>query len=209
MWLLVARVGDGTRLLDFYQPITDLGLGKRFMSSRVIRRWEAIHENLPSGRLSGLDVGCNVGYYCFEMAKLGHHMWGCEASRPLYLVFWYARERLRENRVQALHLKVTPENIEQLPTFDCVLCMSVFHHWCFHFGTAEALVMLDRLVERTGKVLFFETAQTDETSQRYMDVLPDMGEDPEAWLHQHFLDKGCDRVKTVYSRGRHLLAVYK
>lgn len=209
LWWWLFKLSDKLRLVSFYQPLPTLNVGSRFVSPRVLGRWDAIKTSLPSGGRNGLDIGCNIGFYCFKMAELGYRMWGCEASRPLFLSFFYATERANSDDVHPLFLKLTPGNIETLPRFDCILCMAVFHHWCFHFGTAEALNMLEVVLDKIQQVLFFETAQPDETSARYAKVLADMGSEPERWLHQFFLDRGCQRVETIYSRGRHLIAVYK
>ena len=50
---------------------------------------------------------------------------------------------------------VTPTNIQKFPEFDIVLLLTVYHHWCRHFGIEKSEKMLDHLAKKSKK-LFFE-----------------------------------------------------
>ena len=107
-------------------------------------------------------------------------------------------------------MSVTPENVHTLPRVDCVVCLSVFHHWCIAFGRDRATEMLEAVFDRTDVVFFFETAQSDAQITAHRQAVPDMGESPEAWLHDFFFRRGAARVETIsVNRSRFLVAAYK
>ena len=202
---LLVRVG----VLKFYQPIPQLRINIEMGNAdRITGRWHAIHQALPSDRLSVLDIGCNMGYYCFKLAELGHFVTGIDSTTLHHLVALHAKEALHLPNIAFARLWLTPDNIQTLPQFDCVLFLAVFHHWCRAYGAHAALQMLDHLYRKTNKVLFFETGQS---GKNYEAHLPDMGTSPERWMHDLFRSKGCAHVKTISSpdASRLLIAVYK
>ena len=207
--IITIRLAELLKIVEFYQPISDLGLGSKVPRKRITNRLEAIHEYLPEGKLSGIDIGCNIGFYCFELAKQGHFMLGIEPYMPVYFSAKCVRQKLGMKNVLFSDMRLTPNNISLLPKFDFTILMSVFHHWCVHYGTEGGLIMLATVLKNTEKVLFFETGEPHKNSKRYGKCLPDMGGNPEKWMHEYFLNKGCSEVKTISSKGRSLIAAYK
>ncbi|MFX0195102.1 MAG: class I SAM-dependent methyltransferase [Candidatus Hodarchaeota archaeon] len=197
-------------IVTFYQPLPRLGVKTdAARTARAVRRWEAIKQDLNSGPMSVLDIGCNVGFYSIKLAELGHFVTGID-NHLFYTFAFCAKEALGIPNLTFSNLLLTPKNIKTLPNYDCTLLLSVFHHWCVSYGTDDALQMLDDVYKKTNRVLFFETAQEDTASEKYRAVLPDMGEAPEIWLHGYFRQRGCRDVRTIcYIRGRYLIAVYK
>lgn len=198
------------RLFTFYQPIPELGVTTTgSMTERAHARWEAIRENLPSGRQSVLDVGCNAGFFSIQLAKLGHYVLGVDL-RTYFTFCVAAKKAVGLENLTFSDYRLTPKSIEVLPPYDCVLCMSVFHHWCLAFGESAASDMLALLFKRTNRAFFFETAQSDSLKLRHQQGVPDMGESPEAWLHEFFVHLGASEVKTIsVNRGRYLVVAYR
>ena len=64
-------------------------------------------------------------------------------------------------------------------------------------------------LEKTEKVLFFETGEPHKKSKRYGKNLPDMKGNPEKWAYDYFMGNGCTSVKTISDKGRFLIAAYK
>lgn len=206
MFFLLNRLG----IITFYQPLPQLCIKTNAArTEKTFIRWEAIKWELPTEPMSVLDIGCNAGFYSINLAKFGHFVTGID-NHVWSLFVFYAKEALKIPNLALSDLFLTPENIKTLPNYDCILLLSVFHHWCVAYGTDAALKMLDDVYKRTNKILFFETAQTDTASEKYRAVLPYMGDSPELWLHNYFKQKRCHDVKTVsYIRGRYLVAVFK
>jgi tRNA (mo5U34)-methyltransferase len=132
-------------------------------------KWEVLAPHLP-GRLEGwsvLDVGCNAGFYSFELARLGARVTGIDVdAHYLAQARWAAREfglesRVRFRRRQVYDLAASDE------TFDLVLFLGVFYHLRY------PLLGLDLVARRVRRLLAFQTLTTEE-----MDVHPDTGDRP-------------------------------
>lgn len=203
-----ARLAHATGMLKLYQPIPDLNLAMDSLRPRLQMRLNSIRDQLPPGTHDGLDIGCNIGYYAFELAKDGHRIMGVEGGPANFAILSAARRKLQVSRIVPVQWTLTPENIGLLPQVDFTIFMSVFHHWCLAYGAETALEMLSVIISRTRNVLFFESAQYDETSDRYKDILPDRGtSDSEQWWHSYFSSKKISEVRTIYKQGRSLMAV--
>ena len=198
------------RLFTFYQPIPQLGITTtRSMTQLAQARWESITTNLPQGRQSILDVGCNAGYFSIQLAELGHYVLGIDL-RTYYTFCVAAKKVIGLQNLTFSDYRLTPKSTSALPAYDCVICMSIFHHWCMAFGDEAASDMLAALFVRTNHAMFFETAQSNTTKSHHREAVPDMGESPEGWMHEFFRSRGATEVKTIgVNRGRYLVVAYK
>ena len=116
-------------------------------------KWRELAPHLPAD-LTGwtaLDVGCNAGYYSFELARRGARVTGIDVE-PLFLrqAEWAAREydlahRVEFRRAQVYDLARVHER------FDLVLFMGVFYHLRY------PLLGLDLVAERTDRLMVFQT----------------------------------------------------
>jgi tRNA (mo5U34)-methyltransferase len=116
-------------------------------------KWQQLAPYLPADLhgWSVLDVGCNAGFYSFELARRGARVLGIDRE-PLYLrqACWAARQLGLEERVQFSELQVYDlMNFEQ--RFDLVLFMGVFYH------LRHPLLALDILAARTRRLMVFQT----------------------------------------------------
>ncbi len=118
-------------------------------------KWRELAPHLPAD-LSGwtvLDLGCNAGFYCFELAKRGALVTGID-SEPLFLrqAEWAARElgldgRVTFRREQVYDLARLPER------YDLVLFMGLFYHLRY------PLLALDLVAEKVGRLMVFQTLE--------------------------------------------------
>lgn len=116
-------------------------------------KWDEVGAALPR-RLEGwnvLDIGCNAGFYTFELAKRGAQVTGIDCEE-LYLrqARWAAikmglEERVRFRQMQVYDLARTDER------YDLVLFMGVFYHLRYPLLALDAV---GRLVDR---LLVFQT----------------------------------------------------
>jgi ubiquinone/menaquinone biosynthesis C-methylase UbiE len=120
------------------------------------QRWEMINAQLDDGDRSLLDIGCNLG-----------RMTRCAADKGLFAVgidpLSRAIASARESNRDAAHLafmrsEITPQTVTKIPSFDVVLCLSVYHYWMALYGEATAWSMVGGLVERSKRKFFFEPA---------------------------------------------------
>lgn len=196
LWALKLALKLGA--VSAYQQIPDLNI--RIASGReagVQKRWEAIRAELPPTPSSVLDIGCNVGFYVIEAAKLDHTAAGLDVPVFAGALSTISRS-LKLDNVIPIRCRISPETIKGLPTFDCVIMLQVFHHLCRAHGTEQGLAMLRELYGKAGKRFIFETEPSYRTSERFRPHLPDMGDDGEAWVKRLFADFGCRETRTIY-----------
>jgi hypothetical protein len=137
---------------------------------------------------TGLDLGSNVGFFTFEMARAGIATIGVESHPTFYRTALYAARRLRLANVGILVLTLAPETVELLPATDAVLFLAVWHHLVRAHGLEAATAMLRTIWSRTERVLVFETGE-NEMPASY--GLPPMTPDPRTWLAA-FLAETCE-----------------
>ena len=116
-------------------------------------KWREIAGHLPENLTgwSALDIGCNAGFYTFELAKRGARVTGIDVE-PLFLVQarWAAGEfgvgdRVRFERMQVYDLAHRPES------YDLVLFMGVFYHLRY------PMLGLDIVAEKVRRLMVFQT----------------------------------------------------
>ncbi|MCO5171379.1 MAG: TIGR04290 family methyltransferase [Planctomycetes bacterium] len=116
-------------------------------------KWRDIAPLLPAD-LQGkrvLDVGCNAGFYSFELARRGAHVLGLDVSDHYLRQAEWARarfgleDRVRLERRQVYQLAGRPER------FDLVLFMGVFYHLRY------PLLALDIVARHADDLLVFQS----------------------------------------------------
>ncbi len=118
-------------------------------------KWRELSPHLPSD-LAGwscLDIGCNAGFYSFELAARGATVLGIDVDeRYLRQARWAARtlgvaERVEFRQMQVYDLARLPEGLR----FDLVLFMGVFYHLRY------PMLGLDLVAQRTRRLMVFQT----------------------------------------------------
>ncbi|HYC46004.1 MAG TPA: TIGR04290 family methyltransferase [Burkholderiales bacterium] len=142
-WFHNLHFPDGT------QTAPDHFLGGDFPAFK----WREIAPALPA-RLDGwrvLDVGCNAGFYSFELARRGAHVTAIDID-PHYLAQarWACRQFGLESRVRFRRMEVY-EIARDPQGFDLVWFMGVFYHLRY------PLLALDLLAQRTRRLMVFQT----------------------------------------------------
>ena len=116
-------------------------------------KWLEIAPHIPQD-LSGwrvLDVGCNAGFYSFELARRGASVLAIDVEE-LYLnqARWAARQFGFEKQVEFRHMGVY-EVAQLQEQFDLVWFMGVFYHLRY------PMLALDLLAQKTRRLLMFQT----------------------------------------------------
>lgn len=103
-----------------------------------------------------LDVGCNAGMLTRAAADQGLFAIGID---QLQVAIDSARKRNSgSGSLTFMCHSLSPENIGNLPMFDVVTFLSVYHQWVSKWVEGDAAEMLASLLSRTRRVFFFETA---------------------------------------------------
>ncbi len=116
-------------------------------------KWREIEPFIPAD-LHGwrvLDVGCNAGFYSFELARRGADVVGIDVdARYLAQATWARAQFGLEDRVAFRNMEVY-EIARSTETFDIVWFMGVFYH--LRYPT----LALDLLAQRTRRMMIFQT----------------------------------------------------
>lgn len=117
------------------------------------QKWDQVRDHLPAD-LSGwkaLDVGCNAGFYTFELARRGAAVVGID-SDPRYLAQarWAAERYGLTDRIELRQQQVYQLAGER-ERFDLVLFMGVFYHLRY------PLLGLDIVAQRTDRLMLFQS----------------------------------------------------
>jgi hypothetical protein len=182
-----------------YQPVPSLPGARATRGRGSETRWEAIRPVVErSWVASAVDIGACEGYFSLELAASGISTIAVEGKPANYRTALYAVRRSGLKNVGVLALELTPDNLELLPPADCVLCLSVWHHFVRAYGLSEATAMLASIWRKTRVVMFFDTGESEMTADY---GLPPMTPDPRSWL-EDYLAQTCVDAR-VEHLGRH------
>jgi hypothetical protein len=174
-------------------PWVGLRAGRRVESTTS--RWQKIAPLVQGhGVRSVIDIGSSAGWFGFKLAELGVRTIAVERSSQGLRLGLYTRKKSGLDDVSFLAMEVSPSTVHQLPAADCVLLLSVWHHFVREWGLEAATVMLAVIWEKTGQLLFFETGE-NEMPARYR--LPPMIPDARSWLTE-FLADTCAGASIVH-----------
>ena len=116
-------------------------------------KWREIAPHIPAD-LSGwtaLDIGCNAGFYSFELARRGARVTAMDVE-PLFLrqAEWAAREFGLADRVEFRRMQVY-DLAHASEQFDLVLFMGVFYHLRY------PMLGLDIVAQKVRRTMVFQT----------------------------------------------------
>ena len=182
-----------------YQPVSSLPGGRATRATGSETRWDAIRPVLEdNGVGSAVDIGACEGYFSLMLAEAGVSTIALEGKPPNYRTTLYAVRRSGLGNIGVLALTLTPENVDLMPSADCVLCLSIWHHFVRAYGLEAATAMLQAIWRKTGVVMFFDTGETEMTPDYR---LPAMTPDPRSWL-EGYLSQTCAGSR-IEHLGRH------
>lgn len=120
-------------------------------------KWERLAPHLPAD-LSGwrvLDVGCNAGFYSFELARRGADVMAVDVDEHYLKQGRWAAERMEvAGRVRFGHGSVW-DVLREGRRYDLVLFMGLFYHLRY------PLLALDGLARLAERLLVFQTLTAD------------------------------------------------
>jgi tRNA (mo5U34)-methyltransferase len=151
-------------------------------------KWREIAPHIPED-LTGwsvLDIGCNAGYYTFELARRGAHVTGMDVE-PLFLrqAEWAARDfgltdRVEFRRMQVYDLAHTAEQ------YDLVLFMGVFYHLRY------PMLGLDAVAAKVRRLMVFQTLTAPG-----LDVYPGATNDRDVMERDAFGEPGWPKLAFI------------
>jgi hypothetical protein len=182
-----------------YQPVSSLPGAQATRARGSETRWEAVRPVLDANGIgSAVDIGACEGYFSLMLAQAGVPTIALEGKPSNYRTTLYAVRRSGLENIGVLALTLTPENVELMPSADCILCLSIWHHFVRSYGLEAATAMLQAIWGKTGVVMFFDTGEEEMTPDY---GLPEMAPDPRSWV-EDYLARTCAGSR-VEHLGRH------
>jgi len=185
---VVARVLTKTGITQDYQPLLSGSEGMRSCTDRL----EVIKKNIRDAELC-LDVGCNTGFFSYEISKMGIFTIGLESELKNVIV---AGSQYCGPNIIYKQYNLDKASVGMLPRADVVLFLSVFHHLVKYYGKDDALFVLKKLASKCSKQFFFETGQPDELGTRWAHKM-EFIEDVDEWAHDFFVNE-CQFKEVKY-----------
>ena len=167
-------------------------------------RYNAILSNINETPKSVIDLGCNRGFFVLKTAAEGSISIGVDHD---WFEIIYARALAEKNNTSNalfMNAEINSSFIDKLPSFDMVVCTSIFHHWVRIYGKEEAFKMMRLISNKTNKYLVFETGQNNETSTRWHKELDFMGGNYEKWIVDFLHEIGFNEVNMIGEFSTHL-----
>lgn len=178
-----------------YQPVPSLPARNATRAGGSESRWSAMLPIIRAQAVeSAIDIGACEGYFSIKLAAAGIPTIAIESKPGNYRTALLAVRRNGTRKVGVLAMEVTPENVVTVPPSDCVLCLSVWHHFVRSHGLDHATAMLETIWQQTRKVMFFDTGETEMTPDYR---LPPMTPDPRSWLIA-YLARTCAGARTEH-----------
>jgi tRNA (mo5U34)-methyltransferase len=141
-WFHNLHLPDGTQTA----PDHFLGDFPRF-------KWETLAPHLPDdfSGWTALDIGCNAGFYTFELARRGADVTGIDVDeRYLAQARWAARQYGLEDQARFERMQVY-DLAHRAEQFDLVLFMGVFYHLRY------PMLGLDIVAQKVRRLLVFQS----------------------------------------------------
>ncbi len=155
---------------------------------RVENRLRAITGAVDFDGKSILDLGCNGGYFSFAVAAAAERVVAVDGEAELIRLNQAKQAELGITNIDFQHALITPEFIDNMPNFDIILFLSVFHHmlcasqahdWNTQSERSNAMEVIRKLRGKS-KILVFEMGYPWE-GYDWSANLPPM-EDPCVWV---------------------------
>jgi tRNA (mo5U34)-methyltransferase len=119
-------------------------------------KWEQLAPHLPAD-LSGwscLDIGCNAGFYTFELARRGGQVLGIDLDeRYLRQARWAAKRFALEDQVRFERMQVYDLARRRHERFDLVLFMGVLYHLRY------PMLGMDIVAQKVRRLMVFQTLE--------------------------------------------------
>lgn len=122
---------------DIYQPIPLNGYEEtyKYAGRKCTDRLEQIKKfiirHYSDKKLKILDIGCNNGYFVYELARMGHTVEGVDACQKyIDKCTFLSNDYELDNTPTFKTANIHTGNIEEhnLKEYDLILCFSVIHH---------------------------------------------------------------------------------
>jgi tRNA (mo5U34)-methyltransferase len=163
---------------------------QHFLGDFPLTKWKQIQNHIPLDLhgWSVLDIGCNAGFYSYEMARRGADVLGID-TEDLYLRQAAWMQRFYDQNNPPVFKKMQVHDIARMEQrFDLVLFMGVFYHLRY------PMLALDTAAAKARRLFLFQSLTTGEE-----DVFQPQ-EDYEILERQPFHQPGWPKISFIEKR---------
>ena len=199
------------KLTELYQP-TYNPYKIPFVRSKTYARQsndrlEKITSNIDLNDVSTyLDIGSQLGYFVFSINEINKSILstGIEMNKTSYMYSVLIGILNKSINVSFINTELTSKISENIPSYDIISFLNVFHHIVHFQGFDEANIIMKDLYNKTNKYFIFETGQYNVKGCYWSNDLSFMGETPNQWLFDYLKSLGYSEVKLISKFNTHL-----
>ena len=199
------------KLTEFYQPTYNpcniyfvRGTSyERLTDDRI----DVIKSNIDLSEISSyLDVGSQLGYFVYKISEANSTIFatGIEMNKVSYMYSILIGMLNNSINTSFINTELTSDNVHNIPCYDVISCLNVFHHIVHFRGFEEADKIMKGLYKKTNKCLIFETGQNNEKGHYWTNDLGFMEDTPIKWIIDYLKKLGFYDVKLISKFKTHL-----
>ena len=199
------------KLTEFYQPTYNpkniyyvRGSSYERLSNERIA---VIKANIDFNEVSTfLDIGSQLGYFVYKINETNSSIFasGIEMNRISYMYSVLIGILNNSINTSFLNSELTADTVQNIPCYDVVSCLNVFHHIVHFRGFDEANIIMKYLYKKTNKYFIFETGQYNEKGHYWTNDLCFMEDTPIKWIIEYLKKLGFYDVKLISKFKTHL-----
>jgi len=199
------------KLTEFYQPTynpNDIYYVRGSSYERLSNeRIDVIKANIDVNEVSTyLDIGSQLGYFVYKINEANTSIFatGIEMNKISYIYSVLIGILNNSINTSFVNSELTADTVQNIPCYDVVCCLNVFHHIVHFKGFEEANKIMKVLYKKTNKYLIFETGQYNEKGHYWTNDLGFMGDSPIEWVIEYLKKLGFYDVKLISKFNTHL-----
>jgi len=199
------------KLTEFYQPTYNPNNIYYVRGSSYERlsneRIDVIKANIDLNEVSTyLDIGSQLGYFVYKINEASSSIFvtGIEMNKISYIYSVLIGILNNSINTSFVNSELTADTVQNIPCFDVVSYLNVFHHIVHFKGFEEANKIMKILYMKTNKYFIFETGQYNEKGHYWTNDLGFMGDTPIKWVIEYLKKLGFYDVKLISKFKTHL-----
>lgn len=157
-----------------------------------------------------LDLGCSGGFFSFSIARKAKSITAIDADKHIIDRNRRIARSLDIGNIDFIENRITPKLLRELPNYDVVLFLSVFHHilvnsptydWTSEALNSEPNDVLSAL-RGVATTLVFEMGRTEEGFSWSKDLKQVVKEDQDHWIRKNVFANEFSKVKVLSGSAR-------
>ena len=167
-------------------------------------RLNEMFKNLKINNGSYLDIGSQIGYFVFNFNNSGFFATGIEMN-PYSSDYASCLSILNNTKnINFINSTINPYTVKNLPDYDVISMLSVFHHLVHFQGKNAAEDILNNLVLKCKKTFFFETGEFEEKGFYWSDSLSFFGKKSSCYIEDYLKSFDFSEVRCIGRYSTHL-----